>query len=272
MKILLCAIAKCENNYIREWVKHYKDIGFDNIVIYDNNDEDGEDISAPIKDFVDSGFVILEDYRGLRSHYDEETKVCSMQEKSYNECYAKYGSSYDWIAFFDCDEFLEFEDCKDIKEYFSKYNIERYNCVRFCWKNYTDSGIISINGNYSVKRFSKWLKDTAGKSIIRTGMGLKRHITAHGSKSARPVCDAVGNEIQYLERLTFVAESPVYKGAWINHYRWKTIEEYIRKRLRGYPDMPFSESDKKITFDKFFKENEKTDEKLEIIKKYTGGV
>ena len=37
-KVCLCAIAKNENLYIREFIEHYKKIGYNNIFIYDNID------------------------------------------------------------------------------------------------------------------------------------------------------------------------------------------------------------------------------------------
>jgi len=50
-----------ENNYIREFVEHHKSIGFDNIVLYDNNDIDGEHFEDVISDYINSGYVILKD-------------------------------------------------------------------------------------------------------------------------------------------------------------------------------------------------------------------
>ena len=38
MKAVICAIAKFEYNYIYEWVEYHLNLGFDKIVIYDNND------------------------------------------------------------------------------------------------------------------------------------------------------------------------------------------------------------------------------------------
>ena len=63
-KVMLCCIAKMENVYIREFVKYYKDLGFDNICLYDNNDPDGEHFEDVIEDYIKSGFVILKNVRG----------------------------------------------------------------------------------------------------------------------------------------------------------------------------------------------------------------
>ena len=60
--ILLVAIVKLENNYIREWVEHYKSIKVNKIVICDNNYIGGEIIEEPIQDYINSGFVIIDKF------------------------------------------------------------------------------------------------------------------------------------------------------------------------------------------------------------------
>jgi len=39
MKTALIAIAKCENPYIGEWLDHHLSMGFDLIVVADNDDK-----------------------------------------------------------------------------------------------------------------------------------------------------------------------------------------------------------------------------------------
>ena len=56
MKILLCAIARLENLYIREWVEYYKNLGVDNICLYDNNGDGEENFNDVIGDFIKDGF------------------------------------------------------------------------------------------------------------------------------------------------------------------------------------------------------------------------
>ena len=82
--------CKMGNRYIREWVEYNKTIGFDNIVICDNNRDGEGNFHDVIDDYINSGYVIIEDYRNLQV----------IQNISYAECYAKYRGVYDWIAFF----------------------------------------------------------------------------------------------------------------------------------------------------------------------------
>ena len=53
-KIALCCIAKMENDYIRFFVEYYKNLHFDKIFIYDNNNTDGEKFEDVKNDYIQS--------------------------------------------------------------------------------------------------------------------------------------------------------------------------------------------------------------------------
>ena len=44
-KVAICAIGRLENKYAKEFVSHHLKLGFDKIIIYDNN-HDGEESST----------------------------------------------------------------------------------------------------------------------------------------------------------------------------------------------------------------------------------
>ena len=51
LRTAVVCIARLEGKYINEWVNYYLGLGFDKIIIADNNhDEDGEDLGAMFKD------------------------------------------------------------------------------------------------------------------------------------------------------------------------------------------------------------------------------
>ena len=61
LKTAVVAIARLEGRYLQEWIEHNLSLGFDQVIIADNNhDEDGEDIAQMFKDNPN---VIVEDYR-----------------------------------------------------------------------------------------------------------------------------------------------------------------------------------------------------------------
>ena len=100
-KVCLCAIGKKENLYIKEFVTHYEKLGFDHIFLYDNNDENDERFEDIIQDEINKGFVSIINYRNYRG------KNNNPQLTSYYDCYEKNNKTYNWIAFFDIDEYLE---------------------------------------------------------------------------------------------------------------------------------------------------------------------
>ena len=50
--ICACVIGKNENLYIEEFIEYYKSIGFDKIIIFDNNEKNGEKFKNIIKNKV----------------------------------------------------------------------------------------------------------------------------------------------------------------------------------------------------------------------------
>ena len=57
LKVCLCVIGKRENRYVKEFVEHYKKIGYNKIFIYDNNEINDEKFEDVIQDEINKGFV-----------------------------------------------------------------------------------------------------------------------------------------------------------------------------------------------------------------------
>ena len=99
-KVALVAIGRLENQYAREWAEHHLAAGFQHIIIYDNNREGEEHFEEVLSDLIADGKVEIVNWR------DRE----SAQREAYNDAYRTYGLRYDWLAFFDFDEFLCFSE------------------------------------------------------------------------------------------------------------------------------------------------------------------
>ena len=100
IKVCLCAIAKKENLYIKFYLDHYKQLGYDHIYLYDNNDINDEKIEDVIQEYLSNNYVTLIDYRGYRGKRENP------QMDAYYDCYEKHSMEYDWLSFFDLDEYL----------------------------------------------------------------------------------------------------------------------------------------------------------------------
>ena len=270
----LCAIAKCENNYIREWVKHYKNLSFDKIFLFDNNDVDGEHFEDVIKDYIDSGFVEVINVRGKTNQQIE--------------CYDKlYHSSklnnFSWIAYFDIDEFLHINNT-DIHSYLSDKKFDNFDGIAINWKYYDDNNLLGVeNNNYSINRFTheyqekdwEWAQHRFTKRILRTNLDLVIN-SSHGPLNKAQmkeykqqknnkiiICNTDGQRINN----TIAIFNWTHKTAYLAHYRFKTISEYIDLKMkRGYPTL-YKNSGKDMNLLDFFKLNNLTQEKLDFLVK-----
>ena len=165
-KVCLCAIAKRENLYIKFFIEHYKNLGYDHIFLYDNNDINYEKVEDIIKDGINNGFVTLIDYRGIRRNGENP------QMDAYYECYEKHNLEYDWLSFFDIDEYLMLKpEGIDIHKFLES---ERYkNCpnVKINWLIYSDNNQTKYEKKPFNERFttvSKWANTRKTiKSIMR---------------------------------------------------------------------------------------------------------
>ena len=237
LRTLVCCIGRKENQYIREFVEYNKMLGFTNICLFDNNYDGEDDFKEVIGDYIDSGFVILKDYRNRQ--------VCQMD--AYNECYETYKNDYDWIAFIDCDEFITFGSSAltSISQALSDERYKDYDMVHINWLMFNDSDLVHNDGRPVMMRFQKvaepidfcraWENVPENfhiKSIIRGGLDGVVFKGPHTPEGVERCCDSVGNKVEgdkFLQPYNFTQ-------LFIRHYSDKTIEEYADKITRGFPD------------------------------------
>ena len=273
IRTLLCTIAKGENRYLREFVEWYKKIGFTNICLYDNNDKDGERFEDVIGDYINEGFVIVKDWRGNTNR---------PQIPAYQSCYDEYGKQYDWIAFFDVDEFLEFDNGKDVDKFLTQKMFNNAEFIKVCWKNFSDGGLVRVkDDNYSITRFTEpikeksqtsYLANRSTKIIVKGGLNNLKFFNGpggeHGWYLPFKSVDCHGNG---CDNNTQVIKERIWDNAWLNHYRFKTMEEYCKLKLkRGYPNVDMETSKKWISEKEFFDYNDWTREKKDLYDELMG--
>lgn len=210
MKIALACIAKNEDLYIDEWIKYYFKLGFDDILIYTNDWE----------------FT----YNHSNVHIIPVNGK-NIQIPVYNSCYNNFKSQYEWIAFFDVDEFLVLKKHKNIHDFLSEY--QNYPGIGINWVLFGDN---HLSGNeihdYSViSRFTKRCKDVNQhiKTIVNTSFNHSFN-NPHG-----PTCNIIDSNFR-----TFTPPLNIYGDiniCQINHYFCKTKEEFKVKVEKGRADI-----------------------------------
>jgi hypothetical protein len=259
----ICCIAKCENDYLQEWVDYHLNLGFTHIYIYDNNDLDGERIEEVLDKHIDKNIFII-DCRGKKAY----------QATAYTKFYQLYGNKYDWIAYI-VDEFITFSEksgLKNINDFLKTF--EDFEIIHLNWMTYGDNGIVDYTSNIVLDRFTKPLpfdmqiqynfpENNHVKSIIRGGLNYNEiTITPHSPSGNFKICDE--KKVSITENAYFKPYS--FDVIYIRHYTTKTIYEWIKKVSRGRATL-----NSKIhlySFEKFFKYNNDTVEKRKVIKQY----
>lgn len=245
MKAAVVAIGRRENDYAREFVEHHLSVGFDSVIIADNNHGNEERFEDVLDDYIADGLVIVENYRGKEN----------VQRQAYNELYERYGNIYDWLAFFDFDEQLQLNggtlaDLLDTED----------DMVLVNWQCYGDNGYLKSDGRRMSEQFAKPLphplfvqyqnhaENDHLKSILRTCKGFRFKENPHTPTGVSP----------------FRVYDPNAKAV-LRHYITKTATEWVNNKMRrGTGSRSLAKFYQTYT-DRFFKYNERTPEKEKIM-------
>lgn len=262
----VCCIARLEGRYLQEWVEWYKKLGFANAIVCDNDhDDDGEDIKEILKEYIDDGFVIYEDYKN-------QTKA---QMSCYTKIYEKYGSVYDAILYVDVDEQLVLNKHNNIIEFLESFSSD-WESIVINWKCFNDNNLVHYDPRPLRERFTQPIPH--GKCIQYSTIAEDMHVKCFVRGGLPKVVFYSNPHVATNPLLTYHASGyrcnnapwqPIdWSVAQINHYVCKTIEEYCTNKLRrGSGDRDYQ------TFlqtygDRFFKYCEPTQEKLDWLKEH----
>lgn len=264
MKVSLVAIGRRENQYAQEWVNHHLAIGFDHIYIYDNNHKGEEHFEDVLGDMLREGAVEIIPFRNIEK----------AQRAAYNDAYQRFSKSYDWLAFFDFDEFLCFANsplcCNTVAAPLKSFLTTiptHYQAVMLPWLMMTDSGLIRNDHRPCMERFteSTTLGEQQGKCIIRTGIpGARFTKSVHVPYTPALRCCNPKGEPTTQHRLQ-PRDTTV---AYLKHFSTKTIEEWLtNKWQKGAAGCSYEKFQRQYA-DYFFTINERTPEKEAFIKNF----
>jgi len=267
-KVGLCVIGKLENLYDKEYVNYYKNLGYNHIFIYDNNEENDEYFETVLNEDINNGFVSIINYRGFRGPRN------GPQFDAYYDCYEKNNKHFDWLSFFDFDEFLELiPNNLKINEFLENERFKKCECVKINWLLYSDNNLINYENLPIQSRFISPILNSSYNIHVKSTVKGKLKINywkdaenPHTSIHKFRSCSSSGKLIAYNSPFN---SPPDYKNAILRHYKTKTIDEYLVKLKRG-------RADKLLNFTKeeylermlniFFKVNEYKTSKIKFVK------
>ena len=266
MRNIVCCIAKNESKYIEEFVEYHLELGFEQVIIGDNNDVDGERYEEQLSDYIENDEVVIYDLRGKTAQ----------QYPFYNEIIKNY--DFDWCAFIDCDEFLtfgkesKFDNIADFLN--SNPNI---HCYTPNWMVYGDNERVFAGEGDVVDRF-KSPKPLDFK--FHYPFPENRHVKTILNKKAdtskfvnQPHCTDFKEQYSPSGKLlngpTPFNEEPEYNVLYIRHYYTKSLEEWVNKKMKNkYADRQPSDTHAYYPLDDYFIYNRLTDAKIKYLKQH----
>ena len=256
VKICLCTIGKEENRYIKEYIEHYRKYGVDKIFLYDNNNVDGEKFEEIIPEFIKKKYVEIINIRGKKA----------VQLKSFNHCYQKHLTKYNWFIFYDIDEFIFLRGIENLKYYLSQSKFNKCQVIQLNWVMHGDNNLLHYSNKSLKERFPEKSKSLNGtidiKSIIRGN--IKTNISSvHYLNPKLISCDGFGK----IKKGHFINGKRDTQFYYIDHYYTKSTEEFIAKMMKG--DVAWKKERRFEILPAYFDLNKITLEKIQYIENKT---
>lgn len=257
IKVAICSMAKKENLYIKEYIDYYIKLGVDHIYIYDNNDDNTEQISD----------IIGNSYKNYVTIYENIKDNINNYSLFYNSCYNNLKDKFNWIIMNDIDEYLVIKN-DNLKNYLSNKIFKKCDFIKIHFVLTTDNNLIYYEKRPLFERFKSLYKNSKSvKNIVRGTKGLKYVIhSSSESPLGNNSCNNVGKKYIFNKSDLNEFDEYNYDKAYIIHYKYKSTEEFINKLKRDYNKwFDYNFLSKRI--EEYFTDNEPTLEKVEFFEK-----
>lgn len=217
--LAVCAIAKNEGPYFKEWIEWHRKQGVEKFYIYDNESTDcTKEVLAP---YIASGLVEYTFFPGYRK-----------QLAAYDDCLERFRLDSRWIAFIDLDEFIVPIKDKSIPVFLERF--EDFPAVEINWLIFGSGGAKTKVPGTMMERFKYHSQPTHYlnrhvKSIVNTRRVFNLIGCHEAARMSGYAADSHGNPI----KKHFREREPQQDIIRINHYAVRSYEEFLEKQTRG---------------------------------------
>ena len=217
--LAICAIAKNEGPYLKEWIEWHQKMGVEKFYLYDNESTDNtREVLAP---FIESGLV---DYTYVEGY--------SQQLPTYDKCMEEHRFDTRWLAIIDIDEFIVPQQDKSITDFLKR--MEDFSVVEINWLCYGSGGAEKREPGGVMERFKRHsLPNHELNRYVKSIVDPRRVYCMIGCHEAARIngiaADPHGRKIKVSHR----DREPQHDVIRINHYAVKSFEEFKQKQARG---------------------------------------
>lgn len=217
--LAVCAIAKNEGPYFKEWIEWHQSQGVEKFYIYDNESTDcTKEVLAP---YIESGVVEYTYFPGQKK-----------QLEAYDDCFERHRLETRWLAVIDLDEFIVPIKDKNILEFLRP--MEKFSVVEINWLVYGSGGAKTKEPGGVMERFKRHsLPEHQLNTHVKSIADPRRVCTMIGCHEAARLSGKVADSNGKSLKKNFRDRMPQQEVIRINHYAIKSYEEFLAKRARG---------------------------------------
>lgn len=224
MRCAVCLYVRDEEHEIAEWLAYQHIIGFDTCIVYDNGSTDR------------TAQIVLEASLNQDVRFVEWPCLEPMaQVLCYEDCIKRFGAEFDWIAFFDVDEFLVLNSAIHLKEFLAAH--DPVSAIAINWAFFGSNGHQERPSQLVIEAFTRraprdFEPNRQFKTVARPGP-IKSFINMHLFKMdglySRP-----GGGGFTLHSPGAMIEDADYQYCQLNHYFTRSRQHWESKAKRGY--------------------------------------
>ena len=200
--------------------------------------------------------------------------------EAFNECYQRMKTIYDWIIFYDIDEFIHLENFQNIQKYLNQNQFIKCNAIYLNHIIHTDNDQIYYYNDSLAKRFPKTFKynkfEKNSEILLSTGIiktilrgNLTNIIITNPHFLSKKISNTCNGDGTIIKVKSIRLQNPDYKRYYYDHYYFKSCEEYLHKLSKG---SVFYGKQRKINLYwliKYFSFNKVNKKKIDYLKKNT---
>jgi hypothetical protein len=234
MRVGIVAVVKNEARYLLEWVAFHRAVGIRDFFIADNGGDDGT--SELLTRLDRAGRIVRFDFRGHQP----------VQFMAYNDILPRLRGLLDLAVFIDADEFIRPLGSPRIDTFFAEvFADSNVSALAMNWACYGSSGRVESGRGLVTTRFTRrGEKDFKGNLHVKTVFRVDRFVTVNnphfvGISGGRYI-DAYGEDIVdwHPEIGIGATTQTLWRGARVDHFMVKSLEEFQTKLRRGRADLP----------------------------------
>lgn len=224
LRIAACVIVKNEADGILEWSAYHHLLGFDAIILVDDQSSD-KTIAQARKLEQHCEIIVLPYQRGLGD----------TQMSTYQRICRTYRSEFDWIAFIDADEFIFCPGQTSIRPWLAA---QTGAAIVLPWLFFGSSSHVEKPSGLVLEaythraEFDKFPPQKHVKTIVRPG-NVTRCLNPHSFEVKGDTLSPDGTPVGWSQTVGILENYDNYQSWRLNHYFTKSQENWNIRLSRG---------------------------------------